>query len=246
MVPQSSHGQRDSQTLWAPSTRLCLATGSSLRGSGWTQVSPYPVHSSHTPAWWWCSSRQSTSWVPLAFQDKQKRRCCGLERQTGECLQQLKLTMAPKELTTGKWTLARESLIVYMKTQEQNMSEIKVIKTSYVANIYGTRSTRSYHTATYNCSAQPVLKQRQVLNPDDSKNYGRIEINHCQLLKRYIKPACPQEEPRSVGMGFTINTLNNPCKEPCANYLYTVILELGHPYFFYTCLGACGYETVGV
>lgn len=48
---------------------------------------PLLVHSSHTPARPWCPSRQGTSWVPLALQDKQRRRCCGLERETGECLQ---------------------------------------------------------------------------------------------------------------------------------------------------------------
>lgn len=156
--------------------------------------------------------------------------------------------MTPKELTKGKWAQARESLIRECTwTHGSNTSEMKVIKTSYIANIYGTRSTRSCHIATYNCSRKPVLKQRQTLNPDDSQNYGRIEINHCQLLKsrrRCLKPACPQEEPGSVGKGFTINTLNPPCKELYANYLDTGILVLGHSQFVYTCLGACGYESV--
>lgn len=39
--PALTWAERLPNTLWAPTTRLCLATGSSLRGSGWTQVSPY-------------------------------------------------------------------------------------------------------------------------------------------------------------------------------------------------------------
>lgn len=54
--------ERLPNTLGAPISSLCLPTGSSLRGSGWTQV-PLLVHSSHTPAWCWCPSRQNTSWA---------------------------------------------------------------------------------------------------------------------------------------------------------------------------------------
>lgn len=77
--------ERLTNTLRMPITSLCLATGSSLRGCGWTQVPPYwcivitLLHGGAVP--------QDRSWVPLALQEKQRRRCCGLERQTGECLQ---------------------------------------------------------------------------------------------------------------------------------------------------------------
>lgn len=41
------------------------------------------------------------------------------------------------------------------------------------------------------------------------------------------------------------STHNNPCKELCANYLYTGILVLGHSQFIYMCLAAYVYGSMG-
>lgn len=53
--------------------------------------------------------------------------------------------MTPKELTKGKRTYGGESPTdsAYEHRGAEHMSEIKVIKTSYIADVYRTRSTRS-------------------------------------------------------------------------------------------------------
>lgn len=76
------------------------------------------------------------------------------------------------------------------------------------------------------------------------------DINHCQPVKGVTRHIQNQHtlrrNPGSVGRGSTPDVLALPChfKQPCTDYLDTRVLVPAHLEIAYTCLGACGYESV--